>query len=128
MAKTLWRIRIARFFGVLYTRIPNSGKILFLRKHLSGGTLVDVGANVGSVTLLLADRIQDAILFEPNSVAAARARDNLASNQLNFEVYEIALSDNNGEIRLACDGPVDVGAHVWRKEPREILSPDRFSV
>ena len=101
--------------GVLYTRIPNSGKILFLRKHLSGGTLVDVGANVGSVTLLLADRIQDAILFEPNSVAAARARDNLASNQLNFEVYEIALSDNNGEIRLACDGPVDVGAHVVLK-------------
>jgi len=51
--------------GVLYTRIPNSRNILFVRKQLSGGTLIDVGANVGSVTLLLADKIQNAILFEP---------------------------------------------------------------
>ncbi len=101
--------------GVLYTRIPNSGKILFLRKYLSGGTLVDVGANVGSVTLLLADRIQDAVLFEPNAVAAARARDNLASNRLDFKVYEFALSDTTGEICFTCDGPVDVGAHVILK-------------
>jgi FkbM family methyltransferase len=98
--------------GVLYTRIPNSAKILFLRKHLSGGTLLDIGANVGSVSLLLSDRIQDAILFEPNPTAAARARHNLASNHLDFKVYEIALSDTNGEIRFACDGPVDVGGHV----------------
>ncbi len=33
--------------GVLYARIPNSRNILFLRKHLSGGTLIDIGANVG---------------------------------------------------------------------------------
>ena len=98
--------------GVLYTRIPNSRNILFLRKHLSGGTLIDVGANVGSVSLLLADTIEDAILFEPNPVAAARARENLARNQLGFKVYEFALSDTNGEIRFECHGGVDVGGHV----------------
>ncbi len=38
--------------GILYTRIPNSRNISFLREHLSGGTLIDVGANVGSVSLL----------------------------------------------------------------------------
>jgi FkbM family methyltransferase len=98
--------------GVLYIRIPNSRNILFVRKHLSGGTLVDVGANVGSVSLLLADKIENAILFEPNAVAAARARENLARNQLGFKVYEFALSDTNGEISFECHGAVDVGAHV----------------
>jgi FkbM family methyltransferase len=98
--------------GVLYTHIPNSKCILFLRKFVSGGTLIDVGANVGSVSLLLADKIENAILFEPNPVAAARARENLARNGLGFKVYEFALSDTNGEIRFASDGGVDVGGHV----------------
>jgi len=103
--------------GVLYTRIPNSRNILFLRKHLSGGTLIDVGSNVGSVTLLLADIIQDAILFEPNPLAAARARENLARNQLDFKVYGFALSDVNGEIRFESHGAVDVGGHVSVQPP-----------
>jgi FkbM family methyltransferase len=103
--------------GVLYTRIPNSRNILFLRKHLSGGTVIDVGANVGSVSLLLADTIEDAILFEPNPVAAARARENVARNQLGFKVYEFALSDTNGEIRFECHGAVDVGGHVVVNAP-----------
>jgi FkbM family methyltransferase len=105
--------------GVLYTRIPNSKNILFLRKHLSGGTLVDVGANVGSVTLLLADRIENAILFEPNPIAAARARENLARNQLDFKVYEFALSDTNGEIPFESDAGVDVGGHVAVRASRD---------
>jgi FkbM family methyltransferase len=97
--------------GIMYTRIPNSRNILFLRKHVSGGTLIDVGANVGSVSLLLADTIDNAILFEPNPVAAARARENLALNQLAFKVYEFALSDTTGEIGFEWHGAVDVGAH-----------------
>jgi FkbM family methyltransferase len=98
--------------GVLYTRIPNSRNILFLRKHVSGGTMIDVGANVGSVSLLLADKVESAILFEPNPVAAARARENLARNHLGFKVYELALSDTNGEIRFENRGGVDVGGRV----------------
>ena len=103
--------------GVLYTRIPNSRNILFLRKHVSGGTLIDVGANVGSVSLLLADTIENAILFEPNPVAAARARENLDRNHLGFEVYEFALSDTDGEVHFECHEAVDVGAHVVVNTP-----------
>jgi FkbM family methyltransferase len=103
--------------GILYTRIPNSRNILFLRRYVSGGTLIDVGANVGSVTLLLADTIESAILFEPNPVAAARARKNLARNRLNFKVYEFALSDTNDEARFEWSGGVDVGAHVLVNAP-----------
>jgi FkbM family methyltransferase len=98
--------------GVMYTRVPNSGNVLFIRKHLSGGTLIDIGANVGSVTLLLADLIENAILFEPNATAAARARENLALNCLDYKVYEVALSDKNGEARFECQGAVDVAARI----------------
>ena len=103
--------------GVLYARIPNSRCILFLRKFVSGGALIDVGANVGSVSLLLADRIQDAVLFEPNPVAAARARDNIARNGLDFKIYEFALSDTTGEISFESHGSVDVGGHVIGNAP-----------
>jgi FkbM family methyltransferase len=103
--------------GILYTHIPNSKCILFLRKFVSAGTLIDVGANVGSVSLLLADKIEDAILFEPNPVAAARARDNLARNGLGFKIYEFALSDTSGEIRFESNGAVDVGGHVVANAP-----------
>ena len=98
--------------GVLYTRIPNSRNILFLRKHLSGGTLIDVGANVGSVALLLADKVQSAILFEPNPLAASRARENLALNKLSFRLFEVALSDSNGEVCFESHGGVDATGHV----------------
>ena len=35
--------------GIVYTRIPNSRNILFLREHLSGGTLIDVEGHENSV-------------------------------------------------------------------------------
>ncbi len=93
--------------AVFYTRIPNGRHIRFLREHLLGGTLVDVGANVGLVSLLLADKIQHALLFEPNPVAAARARENLSINQLHFEIHELALSDQTGTVELENAGGVD---------------------
>lgn len=93
--------------SVLYSRIPNFSCLSFLRKHIEKGTLLDIGANVGLVSLLLADNIQHAILFEPNPVAAARARENLALNHLGFEVNELALSDQSGVVELENAGGVD---------------------
>jgi FkbM family methyltransferase len=93
--------------AVLYTRIPNFKCLSFLRKHIDKGTLLDIGANVGLVTLLLADKIQHAILFEPNPIAAARARENMALNQFGFEVHELALSDQAGVVEIENAGGVD---------------------
>ena len=78
-----------------------------MRKHIEKGTFIDIGANVGLISLLLADKIQHAILFEPNPVAAARARENLALNHLGFEVHELALSDQAGVVELENAGGVD---------------------
>jgi FkbM family methyltransferase len=93
--------------AVLYTRIPNFKCLSFLRKHIERGVLLDIGANVGLISLLLADKIQHAILFEPNPIAAARARENLALNHLNFEVHELALSDRAGVVEIENAGGVD---------------------
>ncbi len=93
--------------AALYSRIPNFRCLSFLRKHIEKGTFVDIGANVGLISLLLADQIQHAILFEPNPVAAVRARENLALNHLGFEVHELALSDQAGVVELENAGGVD---------------------
>jgi FkbM family methyltransferase len=92
--------------AVMYTRIPDSRDILFLRAHIREGILIDVGANVGLVSLLLADRIQHGLLFEPNPIAAERARQNLALNGLKFEVHELALSDTTGTVEFEDEGGV----------------------
>ena len=93
--------------AVLYSRIPNFKCLSFLRKHIEKGTFFDIGANVGLISLLLADKIQHAILFEPNPIAAARARENIVLNQLGFEVQELALSDQCGVVELENAGGVD---------------------
>jgi len=90
----------------MYTRIPDSRDILYLRAYIREGTLIDIGANVGLVTLLLADKVQHALLFEPNPIAAGRARENLALNRLKFEVHELALSDRTGSVELEDEGGV----------------------
>jgi FkbM family methyltransferase len=84
--------------ALLYYRLPDVQEIEFLRAHLNGGILLDIGANVGSVSLLLADKVEHAILFEPNPVAAARARENVTINHLPFEVHEFAVSDVQGTV------------------------------
>lgn len=86
--------------GFLYYRVPGSQDIEFLRAHVNGGIVVDVGSNVGSVSLLIADKIGRAILFDANPVAAARARENVGINQLPFEVHELAVSDDQGTVEF----------------------------
>lgn len=93
--------------SALYSRIPNGRPIRFLREQVNGGTFVDVGANVGLVSLLLADKLQHALLFEPNPIAVDRARENLALNRLGFEVWCLALSDKKGTVEFEDAGGVD---------------------
>lgn len=85
---------------------PTPATFSFLRAHIGQGTRIDVGANVGVVTFLLADQVQHALLFEPNPITAARARANLELNGLRFEVHEVALSDTAGTVEFEDAGGV----------------------
>jgi len=93
--------------AAFYFRIPNSLHMTFFRSQINGGTLLDVGANVGLASMLLADKVQHAVLFEPNPAAATRARENIKTNGLQFEVHEVALSDATGNILFEDMGGVD---------------------
>ena len=93
--------------GMIYHRIPDHRDVAFLREHVNGGVWIDIGANVGSLSIVVADKIQHALLFEPNPIAAARARENIAINRLAFEVHEFALSDSTGTVELEDRGGVD---------------------
>ncbi len=119
--------------GIFYTRVPNVEPVLFIRDHVRGGTLVDIGANVGSVSLLLGDCFEAGWLFEPNPVAAARARENIEINHLPFEVHEVALSDCEGLVEFENLGGVNScnrAVEGFRTEAPTITVPritfDRF--
>ena len=86
--------------SALYYSLPNGAPLAFLRSHLSCGTFVDIGANVGMVSLLVADKVEHAILFEPNPTAVERAKENLRINHLKFEVFAEALSDESGAVEF----------------------------
>lgn len=86
--------------SALYYSLPNGRCISFLRRFLDGGTFLDIGANVGLVSLLVADKVQHAILFEPNPNAVKRAEENIRINHLNFEVFARALSDTTGTVEF----------------------------
>jgi hypothetical protein len=80
----------------IYFQVPNFKQVTFLRQQLHGGLLMDVGASVGLFTLSLADRVDHAILFEPNPLSVARAKENMAINGLDFPAQALAVSTRTG--------------------------------
>ena len=93
--------------AAVYFRVPGGRHLRFLRACADGGIFLDVGANVGLVSVLLADKVQHGLLFEPNPIAAARARENVRINGLRFEVHEVALSDQSGTVAFEDNGGVN---------------------
>jgi FkbM family methyltransferase len=69
-----------------------------------GDTFVDVGANIGEVSLFAAKRVAEmgsVLAFEPMARTAERLRRNLDLNQLhNVDVIEMGLADRVGERAL----------------------------
>ena len=97
----------------------------FLRRFLRpGDSYIDGGANIGTYSLLAARMVGPGgkvIAFEPDPVAAARFRENIALNRFtNIEVNEVALSDSPGVIRFSEGwdvsnrilGPMETGVRV----------------
>jgi FkbM family methyltransferase len=110
--------------STIYARVPDFRVVRVLRQRLNGGVLIDVGSNVGLFSMSLADKIDHAILFEPNLNSAQRARENIAVNSLNFEVHAIALSDEVGEILLEDRGRAS-GTNRTVLDPKATRFPAR---
>lgn len=104
-----------------YFRLPNLQQIDLLRQEARRGTLVDVGANVGLMSMLLSDAFEYGLLFEPNPLAAARARENIQLNNLGFEVHEVALSDRIGDVQFEDRG----GVHTCNRTVSDFATDSR---
>lgn len=81
-----------------------------------GDAVFDVGANIGTVGLLIAakNRERDVTVhaFEPEPRNAEHLRRNAALNDLsNVTVHELALGDAAGSMKLFLSGPVGAGEH-----------------
>jgi len=75
-------------------------------------TVVDVGANIGLSTILLARSAQRVIAFEPSPTNVGYLRRNLASNGIaNVEVVAAAVSDRPGTLRFHV-AQFGAGSHV----------------
>lgn len=74
----------------------------WIRKNLDERDIFwDVGANIGSVTLISAIHCREVVAFEPDTRLSKRLHDNIRANQIkNVQVLNIALSDCAGETSL----------------------------
>lgn len=79
----------------------------FLQKYLMGeGDLIDIGANLGIVSMILAKRFPERQFhaFEPNPSTFQALQDNVASNGLtNVQLKQCAIAGYNGEVSFSAD-------------------------
>jgi FkbM family methyltransferase len=90
-----------------------------------GDTFVDVGANIGTVTLPVARTGRaECLAFEPEPHNAARLAGNVALNDLaNVTVIEAAMWSASGTIGLRARGAVGTGTHTVAEDEGPGLTP-----
>lgn len=95
----------------------------------SDSVFIDIGANIGYYSLLSNAKGHKArvISFEPNPVTVKQLRRNIYLNSAHrIEVFDIALSDNEGEVMLYCPkdethGHASMRNQGWR-------DPDTYTI
>jgi FkbM family methyltransferase len=110
------------YYGVKY----DFDEMTFMQRYLRPGDgYIDVGANIGTYTLLAASLVGPTghiDSFEPLPLAAARLRENIRLNDLhNVTVHEAAISDRSGTVEFMTD--FDVSNSVWtdRHRPSDVV-------
>lgn len=71
----------------------------------------DIGANIGTHSLLLAQNVEKVISFEPHPPTASRLMENVEYNNENIDVVAVALGNSEGTVplRLPEDSADEVG-------------------
>lgn len=90
---------------LVYTDIPDKAEVQILRKYSTDHTIfLDIGANIGSYSVLLMDKIKDIYAFEPHPSTSKKCRMNFLLNGYDDKnVIQSALSDAVGEIYFTND-------------------------
>jgi FkbM family methyltransferase len=103
--------------GALFNTDYNREELDFLRAHLpAGGVFVDVGANVGTYALPLAQAVGaggQVIAVEPHPVTHARLAFNRAASRLaQVTLVAAAAGSDDGELLIETDGDNLGASHV----------------
>ena len=85
-----------------YTGVPDKSEIDILRKYATANTIfLDIGANIGSYSVLLMDKVKNIYAFEPHPVTSKQCKMNFLLNGYNeSQVVQLALSDSSGEVQF----------------------------
>ena len=103
--------------GALFNPDYNLEELNFLRAHVgSGGTFVDVGANVGTYALALARHVGGngrVVAVEPHPVTFARLKfNNDASCVAQTKLVAAAAGPSDGELMIETDGDNLGASHI----------------
>ncbi len=103
---------VSRMF--LYTDTPDKNEISLLRKKMDKDSIfLDIGANVGSYSVLLSDKTKRIYAFEPLPLSNLRCRKNFAVNGIKeSNVKNIALSNAEGEFGFTDFGGTSTVNHL----------------
>jgi FkbM family methyltransferase len=93
--------------SLIYSDWPEYTELSFIRRMLrKGDSIIDVGANVGHISLLLADIVggQNVFAFEPAPRAFHRLEENWQLNDLSTErLFQVAVGASEGEVFIDDD-------------------------
>lgn len=88
----------------------------FVRRYLTASAfIVDVGCNVGNRTLVLADKLQGALMIDANPICLDRVRENFKLNGLSMDGYHLvakAVGETQGTISFSDFGGASTINHV----------------
>jgi len=103
--------------GALFNPDYNLDELDFLRQHTpAGGVFVDIGANVGTFSLVMARHVGPqgkVIAIEPHPVTFARLSfNNVASGTTQVRLVQAAAGPSDGELLIETDGGNLGASHV----------------
>jgi len=121
----LWngaRIKVfpnSSFSPMFYFKYPEGADMQFFRANSSlANTFVDVGANVGIFSALMADKFSNVIMFEPSSDSfhSLEIMSGLNGQMAKFELHNIAVSDLPGSVKFIDEGAMSSGNRITNDE------------
>lgn len=84
----------------VYSNIPDKKEIFLLRRMADKNTVfLDIGANIGSYSIMMADRVKEVYAFEPYPLSFERVKMNFLLNGMDeSKVINKALSNVNSKV------------------------------
>jgi FkbM family methyltransferase len=108
-------------------KIPSAEQFNFVASFLKGDNAVcfDVGANIGSFTIILGKRSPDCWIhaFEPAPNTARILQLNVDHNHLpNVRVHQLAITDRDGIVRFSNEPAISQRNHIVTETAATIIS------